>query len=98
MKMTIADQLSFKRKLHIGRYSNGQLSVNIHGFSGEPIAELSIINNSVELAPNEFILKDYSENEYLVQECYESNLFTVTDRFVLIGSHLCPICQIRSEV
>lgn len=98
MKMTIADQLSFKRKLHISRYINSQLSVNIHGFSGEPIAELSIMNDSVELAPNEFILKDYSENQYLVRECYESDLFTPTNRFVLIGSHLCPICQIRSEV
>jgi len=98
MKMTIADQLSFKKKLHVSRYFNGQLAVNIHGSSGEPIAELSIMNDSVELAPNEFILKDYSENEYLVQECYESNLFTPTDRFVLIGSHLCPICQIKSEV
>ena len=98
MKMTIADQLSFKRELHISRYINGQLAVNIHGTSGEPIAELSIMNDSIELAPNEFILKDYSENEYFVQECYESSLFTATDRFVLIGSHLCPICQIRSEV
>ena len=98
MKMTISDQLSFKRKVQVSRYINGQLAVNIHGFSGEPIAELSIMNSSVELAPNEFILKDYSENEYLVQECYESNLITATDRFVLIGSHLCPICQIISEV
>jgi len=98
MKMTIAEQLSFKRKLHINRYSNGQLSVNIHGSSGEPIAELSIMNDSVELGTNEFILKEYSENEHLVQECYESDLFTSTDRFVLIGAHLCPICQIRSEV
>lgn len=96
--MTISDQLRFKRKLQVSRYINGQLAVNIHGFSGEPIAELSIMNDSVELAPNQFILKDYSENEYLVQECYESNLFTATDRFVLIGSHLCPICQIISEV
>ncbi|MFX0104712.1 MAG: hypothetical protein ACFE75_04385 [Candidatus Hodarchaeota archaeon] len=96
--MTITDQLTFKRKFNISRYINNQLSVIIHGFSGEPIAELSIMTDSVELAPNEFILKDYSENEYLVQECYDSNLFTPTDRFVLIGSHLCTICQIRSEV
>jgi len=92
--MTIVDQLNFTRKLHISRYYNGQLALNIRDFSFEPIAELSIMHDSVELAPDEFILKDYSENEYLVQECYESNLFTATQRFVLIGSHLCPICKI----
>ena len=92
--MTITGQLNFRKKLQISRYGNGQLAVNIRGFSGEPIAELSIIFDSVELAPNEFILKDYSENEDIVQECYESNLFFATNRFVLIGSHLCPICRL----
>ena len=93
MKM-IANQLNSSRNLHLSRYSNGQLAVYIRGFSFEPIAELSIMHDSVELAPNEFILKDYSENEDLVQDCYESKLFSATQRFVLIGSHLCPICQI----
>jgi hypothetical protein len=64
----------------------------------EPLAELSIKYNSVELAPNEFILKDYPENEDLAQEFFKSGLFTPTDRFVLIGSHFCPICQISLEV
>jgi len=91
--MTITDQLNFKRKLQISRYNNGQLAVNIRGFSGEPIAELSIMHDSVELAPHEFILKDYSENEGLVQDCYESKLFSATQRFVLIGSRLCPVCS-----
>ena len=98
MKEMISTQISIKRKLHLSQYLNGQLAVYVHDINGEPIAELSIMHNSVDLAPDEFILKDYSENEYLVQEYYESNLFKPTDRFVLIGSHLCPICQIRSEV
>ena len=94
MKMTLANQINFSRDLHLSRYNNGQLAVYIRGFSYEPIAELSIMNDSIDLAPNEFILKDYSENEILIQDCYESKLFSVTQRFVLIGSHLCPICQI----
>ena len=97
MKMTIADQFSAKRKLLINRYSNGQLSVSIQEDNGEPIAELSIMNNSIALAPNEFILKDYSENEYVVQQYYDAEVIIPTGRFVLIGSHLCPICQIESE-
>ena len=90
----ITAQKNFKNELHIGRYFNGQLAVYVHGYSGEPIAELSIMHNLVELAPDEFILKDYSENEALAQEFLESKDIISTDRFVLIGSHLCPICQI----
>jgi len=98
MKEMITTQISIQKKLQLKQYLNGQLAVYVHDINGEPIAELSIMHDSVDLAPNEFILKDYSENEHLVQECYESNLFIPTDRYVLIGSHLCSICQIRSEV
>ncbi len=93
MKEMITTQINIERKLYSKQYLNGQLAVYVHDINGEPIAELSIMHYSVELAQNEFILKDYSENENLVQECYESNLFIPTDRFLLIGSHLCPICQ-----
>ena len=97
MKEMITNQINIKRKLFLTQYSNGQLAVFVHDIYGEPIAELSIMHNSVELTPNEFILKDYSENEKIAQDCFKSNYFTTTDRYVLIGSHLCPICQITSE-
>lgn len=98
MKEMITYQINLTRKLHLKKYLNGQLAIYIHDFNGEPLAELSIMHNSVELAPNEFILKDYSENEEIAQDCFKSNFFTATGRYVLIGSHLCPIFQIRSEV
>ena len=94
----IASQKIFYKNLQVRRYINGQLAVFFHNKSGEPLAELSIMDSSVELNPNEFILKDYSENEKLAQECIESNLFKFSDRFVLIGPHLCPICQLVSDV
>jgi len=98
MKEMITDQIHLTRKLHLKQYLNGQLAVYVHDFNGEPLAELSIMHNSIELAPNEFILKDYSENEEIAQDCFESNFFKATGRYVLIGSHLCPIFQIKSEV
>lgn len=96
MKKMIKNQLDFKKELHTKHYSNGQLAVYVHDYSGEPIAELSIMHNSTELASNEFILKHYSENEDLAQEILESNLIIPTNRFILVGSHLCPVCQIAS--
>ena len=92
----IKTQRDLKIQLHTTQYSNGQLAVYIKDYIGHPIAELSIMNNLVALAPNEFILKDYSENKELAQELLDTKLFMPTDQFILIGSHLCPVCQINS--
>ncbi|MFW9877966.1 MAG: hypothetical protein ACFFG0_33200 [Candidatus Thorarchaeota archaeon] len=95
MKKMLINQKQFEKKLYSSRYINGQLAVFVHGYRGEPIAELSVLKNSVELAPDEFILKDYSENETLAQEFIDSGLIVPLGRFILIGSHLCPICKIE---
>ncbi len=92
----IENQIVLEKKLYTGRYINGQLAVFVHDHSGEPIAELSIMQDSIELAPNEFILKEYSENQDLVQDYIEANVFCPANRLVLVGSQLCPICQISS--
>jgi len=89
-------QVAFNSKLQKKQYSNGQLAIFAFNYNDEPLAELSIMCNSVELAPDEFILKDYSENKNLAQKFFESELIIPTDRFILIGSHLCLICQINS--
>jgi len=97
MKDMINTQIALNGKLQKKRYSNGQLAIFVYNFNDEPLAELSITCNSIELAPDEFILKDYSENETLAQKLFESELIIPTERFVLIDSHLCLICQINSE-
>jgi len=91
------NQIEIKRNLKNNRYLNGQLAVFIRDISGEPLAELSIMDDSVELDWDEFILKDYSENEDLVNDLINSKVIKSINRFVMIGSHLCPICQITSE-
>ena len=96
MRKMIKTIRDFKIQLHTRQYSNGQLAVYLQDYIGQPIAELSIMNDLVTLAPNEFILKDYSENKDLAQELLDSNLFMPTDQFILIGSHLCPVCRINS--
>ena len=96
MKEMINTQITLNRKLQKKHYSNGQLAIFVYNYNEEPLAELSIMCNSVELAPDEFILKDYSENKNLAQKLFKSELIIPTDRFVLIGSHLCLICQINS--
>ena len=92
----INTQIALNSKLQKKHYSNGQLAIFVYNYNDEPLAELSITCNSVELAPDEFVLKDYAENKNLAQELFESELIIATDRFILIGSHLCLICQINS--
>ncbi|MFX0010138.1 MAG: hypothetical protein ACFE9R_07480 [Candidatus Hermodarchaeota archaeon] len=96
MKKMLITQNEFEKKLYSGRYINGQLAVFVHDYRNEPIAELSVLQDSVELAPDEFILKEYSENEDLAQEFIKSGLIVPLNRFILIGSHLCPICKIET--
>ena len=95
MKEMINTQITLKSKLQKKRYSNGQLAIFAFNYHKEPLAELSIMYDSVELAPDEFILKDYSENRDLAQKFFESGIIIPTDRFILIGSHLCLICRIN---
>ena len=83
-------------RLQISRYPNGQKRVRVHDCYGEPIAELSLMSDDIDLAKDEVILKEDSENAGLIEDFMLSNLFTPTNRFVLIGAHLCPICQIYS--
>ena len=96
MKEMINTQIALNSKLQKKHYYNGQLAVFAFNYNNEPLAELSIKCNSVELAPDEFILKDYAENKIIAQQFFESELIIPTDRFILIGSHLCLICQINS--
>jgi len=58
MKEMINIQITLNRKLQKKQYSNGQLAVFVHDYNDEPLAELSIMCNSVELAPDEFVLKE----------------------------------------
>lgn len=86
------EELDFNFKLKT--YSNGQLAVFLRDNNGFPIAEISIRDDNVDMNIDEFIFKDYSENITLAEMLYDSNLIKSSNRFVLIGKHLCPICQI----
>lgn len=84
----------FRGKFSIRHYPNGQLAIFFNDSDNFPMAELSLMDDSVELGPNEFILKDYSENSELIDYFLGSDIIKPIDRFVLIGKHICPICQL----
>ncbi|MEJ2252145.1 MAG: hypothetical protein P8Y97_21095 [Candidatus Lokiarchaeota archaeon] len=83
-------------RIHTKIYPNGQLAVYLKDEFGLPLAELSIRSNSIDLAENEFILKDYSENQLYIDILLQKGLIAHTDRFLFVGTHLCPICRIKN--
>ena len=93
MKKMISNQPILSPNIEVTRYQNGQLAVFVKDEDGEPLAELSHMSDSVSLAPDEFLLKDYSENEELAEILIKSGLISQPDRFILIGSRLFPICH-----
>jgi len=98
MVMKALSNQSQNQVLQVRKYSNGQLAVFIEDKNSFPIAEISIMDDSIDLKENEFIFKDYSENTFFSEKLLNSDLIKATNRFVLIGSHLCPICKISRYV
>lgn len=95
--MRFTNQKYFLNRVYIKNYPNGQIGVFFQEMNGEPLAELSIMQDSIELASDEFILKDYSENSILIPDFLKSKLFVLTNRFVLIGVNLCPVFKISDR-
>ena len=84
----------FNGKFSLQTYPNGQMAVFYQDFDNFPIAELSLMDDSIELDQNEFILKEYSENSELIEYLLKSEVIIPTDRFVLIKGRLYPICML----
>lgn len=76
------------------KYLNGQLAVFLYDTCGQQIAELSIMEDKVELDKDEFILKDYSENGPIIDELMKKEILALTGRYVMVDNHLWPICKI----
>ncbi|MBD3253480.1 MAG: hypothetical protein GF383_00225 [Candidatus Lokiarchaeota archaeon] len=91
-------KISRNRDIVIDKYQNNQCAIFVKNHNGEPFGELSIMDNSVDLNADEVILKTYSENSIICKYLISVKLITPTDRFVLVGSSLCPICRINYNV
>ncbi|TXT58689.1 MAG: hypothetical protein BAJALOKI2v1_320040 [Promethearchaeota archaeon] len=76
------------------RDSNNNISLFLGNNREEPIAKLSVDANNSELNSDEIILKDYSENSLIIEELLASNMLKTTDRFILVGNRLCPVCKV----
>ena len=59
-----------------------------------PITELSIEIHAPGLEVNEFVLKNFSENEENASQLLSSGIASNTGKYVEVGRVQCPICKI----
>lgn len=61
---------------------------------GEPYASLSTNVEEADLEPNEFVVKNYSENTGLDDLSLYNDMFEDTGKVVLVGFAVCPVWRL----
>ena len=83
-------------KILFGYYSNGRIAILlIDEADSSPVAVATIDLPEVALLPREIIVKDYSENEGMVQALFDGNVIKMPARRVVeTGFVKAPICEL----
>lgn len=84
--------------VQLGNYPNGRVSISLFDAEdGCPYAMASVNLPDVLLADNEVLIKDYSENEGILDFLLENNIVTLTDNGVQSGFVWIPVCILNDE-
>lgn len=92
-------QVLFKKwlcNIETRRYAEKE-RVSIHlidSFTGEPVATASVNIPHVDLEENEVAIKNYSENEGVLQVLIDAGVISKPNWFVSSGLVELPICEI----
>ena len=89
----LESKIYLKECFYRERHANGQLALVLDEEEGQ-LEELSIAHDAVRLERDEIILKDFSNNLKLTNYLADQGIISQTNRFVLIDSHVCPICKL----
>lgn len=78
-------------------YDRGGLRIQLTDADGNPFAVASVAVSGVELEPDEIIVKDYSENEGMLDFLVDNNIVELTDLSVIVGHNMCKIAKVLPE-
>ena len=86
--------------LKVGVYADqGQRAVEIIRDDGEPLTTLTVnLEQSVGLEDNQVFIKDWSENEEIVDQIYDLGLFEDTRERVPTGFVVAPLWELAPGV
>ena len=85
------------------QYQNGRVALQLIAiaddmdndvYKGEPIAMATVNLPEVELADGEVFIKDYSENEGMLEALENAGVVKFTGQYVKSGFVIIPICKL----
>lgn len=89
---------SYQVHLTVGKYRNGQTSLQlIDAVDGTPVATASVSLPDIDLDENEIIVKDYSENEGMLDFLLENNIVEMRSEYLEVGYHICSVVKLLPE-
>jgi len=104
----LVEFLSCKCWLKVGRYSNGRVALELvvnepgpeypDAYPDEPMATCTVNLPHVELAPDEVLIKDYSENAGMLEALTRAKIVEPTGRTVATGFVEVPVCRLLIAV
>ena len=84
--------------IKLGKYANGRTSINLMDVEdNQPYAVASVNLPDVLLLDNEVLIKDYSENEGMLEFLTTNNIVVPTDRWVTSGFVDIQVCVLNPE-
>lgn len=85
----------------LGKYNNGRTSIQLVASEdgediceGEPIATASVNIPTIPLASDEVMIKNYSENEGILEALTQANIVKPTGKCVDTGFVSVPVCKL----
>jgi|APSaa5957512576_1039674.scaffolds.fasta_scaffold12820_6 hypothetical protein len=82
-------------EVEFGEYSNGRIAIEL--VDPEPIAVATVNLPDVVLKDDEVIIKDYSENEGVLDALVEAGYVSKPIDWVRTGFVTCPICKLLKK-
>jgi hypothetical protein len=96
-KLTAHEQ-SYNVTIELNKYSNGRTAIQLNDtLSGEPYTTATVNIDHVLLADNEVLIKDYSENEGMLDFLIKNNIVTPTPNGVQSGFVWLPVAILNDE-
>jgi hypothetical protein len=77
-----------------GKYSNGRQAIELICENGEPMCMATVNVPALALAKDEVIIKNYSENEGILEVLISAGIVKETGETVKMGFVECPIVKL----
>jgi hypothetical protein len=81
--------------LQKGRYIDNSIAILLFdAHDGEPVSKATVAIDGANLKENQIIVKDYSENEGMLDALISIGLVTSVERWIETGYVRVPVCNI----